>query len=80
MVARFLYRVVSVLFMLVACIWWALAAAGLIAQIGASEFNVQAFAVSILSVVFAFMAHQASIEAWRAARTYYRDPLWSNYP
>jgi hypothetical protein len=80
MVARFLYRLVSLIFFATALLCWFLVIGGLVVQFGAQGFNLEAFCMSIMSAVLAFLAHQASIEAWRAARTHRRDPLWSHYP
>ena len=80
MVARFLYRLASLLFFALALICWLVTAVAIAAQIWGPGFNLGAFCTALWMPFMAFMMHQISIEAWRAARTYYRDPLWSNYP
>jgi hypothetical protein len=80
MVARFLYRLASLFFFVLALMCWLLTAFAVYAQLSANGFNPQAFFIGVMSPVFAFIAHQASIEAWRAARIRYRSPLWRDYP
>ena len=80
MVARFLYRLASLFFFVLALVCWLVTVVAIAVQIMGPGFNLGAFCTGILMPFMAFMMHQISIEAWRAARTYYRDPLWSNYP
>jgi hypothetical protein len=79
MVARFLYRLVSLFFFLASLTCWGIGLVGLYMQIVAAEFHLSLCAVSVWAFILAFMMMQASGDAWRTAR--YRHPhLWSHYP
>ena len=80
MVARFLYRLVSLFFLALALVAWAMAAVALVVQFKAPGFDLQAFCAGIVMPIMAFMMHQCSIDAWRAARYRRHDTLWRDYP
>jgi hypothetical protein len=80
MVARFLYRLVSLFFLALALVSWLMAAAEFVALWKAPGFDVGAFGTATVMPIMAFMMHQCSIEAWRAGRYRRYDPLWRDYP
>lgn len=71
MIARFLYRVVAVVFFLVAMFCWATGLACIVAQL--SGFHPEYIPMALWAVLFAFLASMCSSEAWRAGRY---DPLY----
>ena len=80
MVARFIYRLFSLFFFVLALASWLLMAAAIYAQVVAQGFNLPAFSTSIISAAMALWAHSLSYDAWRAARYHCHDPLWRDYP
>ena len=80
MVARFLYRLVSLFFFVLAGVFWLVWIAAIFAQLKAQTVILEGFFVGIISPIIAFVLHQCANEAWRAARTYYHDdPHWREY-
>ena len=71
MMARFLYRVVALVFLLLAIALWLGGCAGIIVQFSAQGFHLSAFALSIVAFVLSMMMMDASNEAWRAARIHH---------
>jgi hypothetical protein len=80
MVARFLYRLVSLVLFLGGIACWLIGAGAIVVQVQAQGFDLTAFFVSIWAFVMALMAMQCSTEAWQAARRHRHDPLWWDYP
>jgi hypothetical protein len=80
MVARFLYRLASLFFLMLALASWLMTTVALVAQFKGPGFHLEAFCAGIVMPIMAFMMHQCSIEAWRAARYHRYDPLWRDYP
>jgi hypothetical protein len=80
MVARFLYRLVSLVFFAIALVCWLVTVIAITVHLMGAGFNLGAFFAAVMMPIMAFAMHQCSIEAWRAARTYCHDPRWSHYP
>jgi hypothetical protein len=78
MVARFLYRTVSLFFFLGAIICWLGGVGGFLLQFAAPSFHLELFCFSVWAFVLAFFLWQARGDAWRAARYHRYDP--SRYP
>jgi hypothetical protein len=68
MVARFIYRLVSLIFVLVTLLCWLIGVGAIAVQFTAHGPDLTAFCVSIWAFVMASMTMLASTEAWRAAR------------
>jgi hypothetical protein len=80
MVARFIYRLFSLFFFVLALACWLLMAVSIHLQFMALGFDLQAFSTAILSAAMALWTHTFSNEAWRAARRLRHDPVWRDYP
>jgi hypothetical protein len=80
MMARFIYRLFSLFFLVLALACWLLMAAAIYAQLMVQGFSIAGFSTSIISVAMALWSHSLSNDAWRAARYHRHDPLWRDYP
>jgi hypothetical protein len=71
MVARFLYRLVSLIFFLGAILCWFMGLGGFLLQLTGRGFDLQAFVLSVWAFVLAFFLWEARRDAWRAARIHH---------
>jgi hypothetical protein len=68
MVARLLYRSVSVFFCLGAIVLWLMGISGILLQLTGQGFHLEMFLYSVWAFILAFFLWEARGEAWRAAR------------
>jgi hypothetical protein len=79
MVARFIYRLFSLFFFVLALACWLIMGTAVYLQLFVVEaFSLSTFSTGILSVPLALWSHILSNEAWRKGRyhRYYDHPLW----
>jgi hypothetical protein len=82
MVARFIYRLISLFFFLGAIACWLGDIGGFLLRFAAPSFHLELFLYCVWAFVLAFFLWECRGEAWRAARYHRHDPLslWRHYP